>query len=127
VSCFLQTAAGGLDVSTGRLQIVTDLPTICAQKLNNLYKFFLGEYFLDTRLGVPYFKYIFVRNPDLGIVREILVAVAKTVPEVDSIVSVNIVYDSGKRTASAVLQVQLNDGTILTGGPGVPFIVKLST
>lgn len=122
MSCFKVDTTGDLDLSSGNLIPVSDIPTETAQKLGSLFKFFLGEYFGDTRLGVPYFKYVFVRNPDLGIVKQILVDVLRSAPGVTDIVSGDLRYVSNQRLATATFQVRAG-GALLTGGPGTPFII----
>ena len=124
MSALAQTSSGDLDLSTGNLAIVQDIPTVTAQKLNNLFKFFLGEYFADSRLGVPYFQFVLVRNPDLNVIRRIFQNVIQSVPEVTQILDAQVTYVSRTRQASAVFRIQVDGGAILTGGMGVPFVVS---
>jgi hypothetical protein len=122
VSCFKVDATGDLDITSGNLVPITDVPTETAQKLGSLFKFFLGEWFADTRLGIPYFQYVFIRNPDLGIVRQILLEVINKAPGVTAVVSGDVQYISNQRSATATFQVKAG-GALLTGGPGVPFVI----
>ena len=39
-----------------------------AQNLRNELRFFAGEWFLDTDLGVPFFEDVFKKNPDPAII-----------------------------------------------------------
>lgn len=43
-----------------------------AQQIKISLKAFLGEWFLDTGFGVPYFEEILVKNPNTMIIREII-------------------------------------------------------
>jgi hypothetical protein len=124
VSCFKTTPQGDADVSSGNLVLVTDVPTCAAQELNSKFKFFLGEWFADKRLGVPYFQFVLIRNPNMGIVRQVFTAVIDTVQEITGIVSADITYVSTNRTCSALFQLSTKDGVLLVGGPGVPFIIS---
>lgn len=124
MSDLLTQSNGDLNLASGNLQVVTDIPTIAAQKLNALFKFFLGEWFADTRLGVPYFRYVLVKNPNLAIVRQVLTAVIESVPEVTGIVSADLQYYSNLRKASCTFVVRTKGGVLLAGGVGVPFIIQ---
>jgi len=74
-----------LDPATGDLAIpVTFLRGVeaLAQRLRCRYKFFLGEWFLDTRQGIPYFRDILVKNPDQSLVQSIFRKATLTTPGV---------------------------------------------
>lgn len=63
-----------LDPATGDLAVpVTILrgADALAQRLTVRYKFFLGEWFLDTRQGIPYFRDILVKNPNLSLIQSV--------------------------------------------------------
>lgn len=48
------------------------------QKLGNRLKFFLAEWFLDQRQGLPFFQRILVKNPDSRAIRSIFREVIRT-------------------------------------------------
>lgn len=52
---------GDLDISTGDLQLISGVDFI-VQSLKIRLQFFQGEWFLDTRLGMPYFQEILVKS-----------------------------------------------------------------
>jgi len=75
----------GLDPATGDLAIpITLLRGVdaLAQRLTTRYKFFLGEWFLDTRQGIPYFRDILVKNPDPSLIQSIFRKATLTTPGV---------------------------------------------
>src|ERR1700682_74296 len=123
MSAFLTTPQGDLDISSGNFKLVTDVPTCAAQELNSKFKFFLGECFADKRLGVPYFQFVLVKNPNLGIVRQVFMAVIKSVTEITGVVSADITYVSTLRNATAKFVVSTKGGVLLSGGPGVAFVI----
>jgi hypothetical protein len=124
MSCLLLNTSGDLDTSTGRLVVVKDEATITAQKLNALFQFFQGEWYEDTRLGVPYFQFLFVPSPNLPLIGGILRQVIMSAPGVAQISSANITFDKSSRTLSATFTIVTNRNAVLVGGPGVPFIIK---
>jgi hypothetical protein len=124
MSCFLTTSQGDLDISTGNLVITNDIPTCVAQDLNSKFKFFQGDWFADKRLGVPYYQYVFVKNPNMGIVRQVLLSVIKSNPDVTTIVSADLQYFSTQRSATAKFVLKTTGGVQLTGGPGAPFVIS---
>jgi hypothetical protein len=125
MSCFALNSQGDLDISTGNFIVRTDIPTVAAHKLTCLFRFFQGEFFADSRLGIPYFTYVFVKNPDLGVIRRIFQRVIEFVPEVTN-VSGDIQFITTTRQLIASFIVRVSTGAILTGGPGQAFIVKAS-
>jgi len=74
-----------LDPATGDLATpVTFLRGVdaLAQRLRTRYKFFLGEWFLDIRQGIPYFRDILVKNPDPSLIQSIFRKATLTTPGV---------------------------------------------
>jgi hypothetical protein len=126
VSCLLQTTTGDLDLSSGNLVLVDDTDGLAqqvAQELNNRFALWLGEWFGDTRLGVPFVDFVLVKNPDMTVVGNIFSQIITSTPGVATILSGSVDFDPAARTLAATYVVQLDNGAILTGGPGVPFIV----
>ena len=85
-----------LDVSTGDLQLTEGALGI-AQHLRIRLRFFLGEWFLDIRLGVPYFQRILVKNPGTSVVRTIIRDVVITTPGVASMNNFKTDYNGATR------------------------------
>jgi hypothetical protein len=125
MSCFLQTTSSDLDLSSGNLQIVSSLGLIVAQKLTNRFQFFLGEWFVDTRQGVPYFQQVFVKNPNLAAIGQMFRQVIMQTPGVAAVITANLDFISQTRSLTATFVVQCDDGSTLEGGLGIPFIVTL--
>jgi hypothetical protein len=126
VSSLLQTTQGDLDITTnpGRLTLSDDKATCAAQKLRNRLLFFKNEWFLDTRLGVPWFQSILVKAPDLPLIEQILRQVILSVPSITGIVSFIMAYVPRARSIAYSFEAQCETGQTIQGGSGLPFIVK---
>lgn len=124
MSAFAQTNTGDLDISTGNLVVRSDVAQVTAWKLTNLFALFKGEWFRDQRVGVPYFQYVFVSNPNLRIIGTIFDRVCKSAPGVASVTSISLNFLSRQRHLVADMKVIANDGAVLTGGIGQAFIIS---
>jgi hypothetical protein len=124
MSAFAQTVTGDLDISTGNLRIERDLAQTTAWKLTNLFSFFKGEWFMDTRQGVPYFQYVFITNPNLPVIGTIFNRVARSAPGVATVRAMNLAFTPRTRFLNASFEAVTNSGAVIVGGPGIPFIVK---
>ncbi len=123
MSAFAQTLTGDLDISTGNLVVRSDIPQVTAWKLSNLFGFFKGEWFRDARMGVPYFQYVLVQNPNLPVIGAIFKRVAMAAPGVGSVTQMALDFNARTRHLDATIVAQTNEGAVLTGGPDKPFIV----
>ena len=115
------------------MTVVTDPVQAGAIKLRNRFLLFLGEWFRDSRVGVPWLTQILVKGPSLTIVQEIFRQVIVTTPPFidvrDLIISP---LASGTRrmdvSFTAVVDPAVRAGAIVTATSlNVPFIVDIST
>jgi hypothetical protein len=99
-------------------------PDYTRQRLAARIKFFLGEWFLDSRKGVPYLKHVLVKNPDLNVVRQVFRRTILGTPGVLGIVEdkIDLAYDPTARSCAVgfsaiveggVIKVALNDPDFL--------------
>lgn len=126
MSSLAQTVDGDLDISSTNLKVVYDRSESLATKLRNRLLFFLGEWFLDIRLGVPYFQGIYVKAPNLIIVRRILFDVLSNTPGVAEVSSLTLNYSPGVRELSFYFKVITDTAAVIEGGTGTPFIVQVT-
>lgn len=103
---------GDLLITKGALSLVIGDDAI-VQNLQIRLQFFLGEWFLDTRLGMPYFEEILTKNPDLTRVRGIFRQAILTTRGIASIVSLNMNFDRATRALAVDFVVKKTDGEIL--------------
>jgi hypothetical protein len=115
---------GDIYLGTNRKpQVTSTLREEVAQLLYTRYRFFQGEWFLDRRLGVPYYQSILGMKVSNAIVTRILRAVAETCPGVASVDTFSVVPQVG-RAAVCNFSLTLDDGSTLTSADfDEPFIV----
>lgn len=101
-------------------------PQYVRQKLQTRFKFFLAEWFRDLRQGIPYYRDVFVRNPDLDVIRSVFRDVILSVVEITSIARLDPVYDPAARTLAFDFEVVLTNGDTLIVQPNdAAFIITL--
>lgn len=83
-----------------------------AQKLKVRLWFFLGEWFLDTAEGTPFYQSILVKNPDTDLIETLLKARILESPGVIELKSFELVYDNSLRKATVTFQVQTEAGPV---------------
>lgn len=103
-------ANGDLDTTGGKLTLLDGTDAIsqsCAIRL----KFFQGEWFLDQRLGVPWFQEILGEKTRLNVVRAILQKAILTTPGLLAISSFEMDYTGATRTLSVSFTGQAESGS----------------
>jgi hypothetical protein len=110
---FLHDENGDIDMSQG-LRFTPDLQTYVVQRLGENLGFFLGEWFLDLRQGVPYFQRIIGETPDLALLDTLYRRAILGTAGVGSITSLLLSYDNAKRLLSISFECVLTDGTTVT-------------
>jgi hypothetical protein len=83
----LNLATNDLIFSNGDILLVKGLPAV-QQQLSLTLKTFLGEWFLDEQIGVPYFQQIFVKRPSVTLIETVFRSAILACPgiaEIDSL------------------------------------------
>lgn len=104
--------------SNGASHWTTDLATETAQRLQAKYGLWLGEWFLDLREGVPYYRDVLGRNRNLSVVRTVLRRVAATDPAVDNVPAFDMQLGSDRHLSVSFTAV-LATGEVITLNPFV--------
>jgi hypothetical protein len=124
VATFSQTTDNDLAVVNGSLVLVTDVAQEAAIVLRNKFKFTKGEYFLDVRQGVPYFELVFVKNPNLLLIKRLFRDVIMSVPGIARVIDLSMSLETRTRKLAFSFRAQADNGRIISGGSGQPFIVE---
>jgi hypothetical protein len=118
--------AGDLALENGTLVFCSGA-AFYRQKLAARFKFFLGEWFLDQRLGLPYYQNVFVKNPDLDLIRSLFRRVILTTPGIKSIKTFTLSFDPAARKLSFSFHALLvGDEAIVVRPQDRDFIIDLS-
>jgi hypothetical protein len=107
----LNTATSDLDLSNGDLYLIEENDAI-AQHVSQRFKTFLAEWFLDETVGVPYFDYIFRKNPNPVVIDAVLKRVALESPGVVELTSWELTLDSARRELSLDFTARSEEGFI---------------
>lgn len=103
-----EAIVGDIDISSGDMVYLTGNEAIAQHVLVRL-RFFSGEWFLDTRIGIPYFQQILVKNPDDAAVRAIFIEAIVTTPGIDSLDSFEMDYDGPTRALRVTFAAKITD------------------
>lgn len=113
--------AGDLDLTGHRLNLAMGEAAI-EQQVRTRCMFFLGEYFLDERQGIPYFRDILIKNPNLLLVRSIFRQAIADTPGISSVDSIDVDVDKRSRTLTLTFSATMDTGATLVFNP---FIIEL--
>jgi hypothetical protein len=103
VSTWKLASDGDLDLSSGTLQWIDGIDAI-AQRVRTRLQFFRGEWFLDQRLGVPWFQVILGAKGGEQVAAQILRAVIEGTPGVDRVDELSLDLDGTTRTAAVAFR-----------------------
>lgn len=118
-------SSGDIDLSKG-LRFTPDLVTYTAQRLFDNLSFFLNEWFLDLREGIPYFEKIIGQKPDLPLLDTLYRRAILATVGVGAITNLQLDFDRATRALAIHFEATLTDGTTITETDiGRPFIVTL--
>jgi hypothetical protein len=93
------------------------------QRLSIRFQFWLGEWFLDQRQGVPYIDQVFVKAPDLALITRLFRRVVTSTPGIAQVKSMSLDLDRPSRTLRVRnLQAVLVSGSTLVA-TSTPFLV----
>lgn len=86
---------------------------------------FFGEWFLDKRVGLPYFRFILVHNPDERLIEAIFRRAILSRPGVASLESLTLTFDRPSRTLYPRFVGRLASGKIFKSEDFGAFIVDI--
>lgn len=95
----------------GQCPVTQLLTTVVAQRLKITLYTFLGEWFLDTTIGVPYFQQIFGKIRTKATIDLIFQRIISADPDVIEILRFESTLASSTRGYSMTFQVRVSDNT----------------
>lgn len=84
-----------------------------AQNLLIRLRFFQGEWFLDTRIGLPFYEKILIKGVDENVVRALFRQAIITTPGVEELVNFDYTLDRERRAVTISFEARTTDGEIL--------------
>lgn len=88
--------AHDIDLSNGQIWLREDADAL-AQGLHQDFVFFLGEWFLDTREGVPLYRDVFRKNPSIPLITSIFRRIVEEKEGVSHVPLFALALDSATR------------------------------
>ena len=99
-----------------------------AQHLREHMQFFLGEWFLDIREGVPYFRDVLIKNPNSGVVDSLFRRVILRSQDIAEVRDLNTELDVAARTLQVDFIAITDTGEVLdTTRLDEPFIITIGS
>ena len=108
----LQLDIDSWDLITGvDLSLVSGIESI-RQHLAQRLKTFMGEWFLDNRIGVPYFQQVLIKNPDPVVLDSVFKAVIVNTPGVIELLEFDLKVDRSTRQLKLSFTASTTEGEI---------------
>lgn len=117
--------AGDLALASGSVYLISR-GAYARQKLSVRFKFFITEWFLDLRLGVPYYRDVFGKTASFEVIRSLFRKLILTTPGVSSLASYAVKFDEEKRTLSFAFQAVATSGVVTVTHNDQDFILDLA-
>jgi hypothetical protein len=115
LTSFLETTEQDFALVNGQLSLISDARAI-AQGVENNFRFFLGEWFLNTLEGIPYFQKVFLKNPDVNLIRQLFRRAILKSAGVQDVTAFSMQYDSSQRTLIYSFSALTETGETISGG-----------
>ena len=100
-----------IEINGNDLVLTTDVEAI-QQHLSQRLKTFLNEWFIDKRIGIPYFEHILKKNFDPVIVDTLFKREIVTTPGVLELLSFDADLDKSLRTLQITFRARTSEGVI---------------
>jgi hypothetical protein len=113
--------SGDLNLTGHRLNLITDEAAI-EQQVRIRCLFFFEEWFLDLRQGIPYFRDVYVKAPNLDLVRSLFRAAILGTPRISTVPTIELTLDKSTRALTISFTATMDTGELLVFSP---FIVEI--
>ena len=94
------------------LELIEGVEAI-AQDVSTRLQTFLGEWYLDERIGLPYFQEILGQKPRLGLVRSLYNDAIIATPGINTLNDLSIDYDATTRALSVTFRADTVSGDLV--------------
>lgn len=84
------------------------------QRMGVRFRFVRGEWYRDTRLGIPYFEHVLLKRPRLQLVRSLFRQTILGVPGIERLERLTESFDRAIRTLKPEFAAVHQDGTVIT-------------
>jgi hypothetical protein len=108
----IKLSGGDIDTSGAQFSLVNGNDAIAQHTAIRL-QFFQNEWFLDARIGMPYYESILVKNPDLSTISAIFQDAILNTPGISTIDNFDINFNSSERLLSVSFQATTDEDEIL--------------
>lgn len=112
----------GATGNTAQVTLATEDEAV-AQHLSIRLRHFLGEWELNTLEGIPFFRDVFVKAPDLGLVRDIFRSEIINTPGVAEVNEIAVTINTATREALLTFRCTFDSGAVLDFTD--PFIIEI--
>ena len=130
MAVFRTIPTGDLAIENGDLLVLGDTDETrvqyIRQKLSCRFKFFVKEWFLDQREGIPYYRDVFVKNPNLALIRSLFMRVLTKCPGVLDVPVFSLDYDASNRSLRFDFQAVVTGGVIVVAPEDEDFLVDVA-
>jgi len=100
-----------LVIQNGDILLIDNAERV-GQQIKIKLRSFLGEWFLDTTYGVPYWEDILIKNPSLDHIRNILRQQILSVTDVKSVTSLTLSLDKKTRSLTVSFECDTTYGLV---------------
>ncbi len=100
--------------ASGEVALETVFKNDVRQRLEIKLELFLGEWFLNTRLGFPYYRHILVKNPNLSLIRTLFRSAILDDPDVVAVPQLTLDHDTAARRLYVRFDAVLRDGSLVS-------------
>lgn len=107
----LDTITQDLAVSNFDLGLVVDVDRV-VQQIKIRLQFFLGEWFLNTTRGIPYFEQVLIKGADRAIVEGLFREQIESTPNVSAVDELTLAFDGGTRLLTVTFRASTDFGAL---------------
>ena len=100
-----------MDPITMSLAMLKTTAEVVAQRIKTELQTYLGEYVLNVEKGLPYFKEVTKKNPNLGAIRLLLISKVGSIADVKKIITLTCTINREDRQLQVYVEVKCSDDT----------------